>query len=463
MAELSTPLRPGQEGDVTQSPNGPKRSFFTKKIVRIFVGVFLLLQLILFSVFYVLPKITKKSPEVQATLTYWGLWESAQVISSAIADFERQHPNIKIKYEKQDIRFLGNYVPRLQTRIQNGTGPDVFRFHNSWLIQMKGFLLPFPSDVVQATEINTDKYYDIIQKDLSFQGAYYGIPLHVDTLVLFVNPDIFKAAGITSYPTTWDEVSSVSRQLTVRDANGKIKTAGIALGTFDNIAHAPDIISLLFTQNGANIRNLEGESKKNATDALEFFVSFAKGDDKVWDQEMENSKLAFVKGNLAMYIGYSWDLLEMDALNPKLNALLLPIPHLPGRQISIASYWAEGISIKTKYPKEAFEFLTFLSKKETLQKLYEQEAKTRQFGELYPRTDMADLLKDKSAAFTTVNQARNAQSTLFSSDTFDGGINVALNAYLGNAVRSMLSNTSSASSVETLSQGIDQVLKKYEQ
>jgi hypothetical protein len=34
------------------------------------------------------------------TLTYWGLWEPESVIQGAIAEFEKENPNIKIDYRK---------------------------------------------------------------------------------------------------------------------------------------------------------------------------------------------------------------------------------------------------------------------------------------------------------------------------------------------------------------------------
>jgi hypothetical protein len=62
-----------------------------------------------------------------------------------------------------------------------------------------------------------------------------------------------------------------------------------------------------------------------------------------------------------------------------------------------------------------------------------------------------------------VAQADNAQSTFFSSDTFDGetGMITQMNVYMGNAVRSVNNNTSEDSAVETLAKGVTQILNKY--
>lgn len=428
-----------------------------KKIISLVIGVVVVLFIVVLALVFILPRLKPgKAPDV--TLTYWGVWEEPAVFADVIADFQKSHPNITIRYEKQDIKTLGKYVDRLQTR-----GPDIFRFHNSWVFMLngRGLLAPLPAEVVNASEIDT-KYYDVIKKDLKVNGAYYGIPLYIDTLALFVNNDIFKKAGISSYPTTWDDFLKENNPytpLTVKDSDGKIKTSEIALGTIDNIAHATDIISLIMAQNGAVLDKPAGDQ---AGKALEYYTYFSKGDNKVWDDTLDNSKLSFIKGDLAMYFGYSWDIFDIKAKNATLDFTVVPVPHLPGSNKTIASYWVEGVSSKSKYQKEAFEFLKFLTTRESLEKMYAKQAKIRLFGSLYPRLDMADLLKDNPLIYPFVSQAKNAESTIFSSDTYDDADVKALNGYLGDAVRSVVNGQGSVqSAVETLGKGVASVMSKY--
>lgn len=326
---------------------------------------------------------------------------------------------------------------------------------------ISGILLPLPSDVIGKKDFE-QWFYPVVQSDLEKNGAIYGIPLEIDTLSLFVNSDMLSAQGLQP-PETWNKFIDDVHKLTVPDeTNTHIKTAGAALGTFDNITHAPDIISLLLVQNGANLTNLS-TTPTNAADAFNFYISFATGDSKVWDSTLDPSLLAFEKGNLAMYFGYSWDVFAIKAVSPDLKFQVVPVPHLPNQNKTIASYWAEGVSVKSKHSKEALLFMKFLSEKETEQKLFSEISKTRLFGEPYARVDLADSLKDNSLAYPFVSQAAGAVSSYFVGDTFDNGLNSQLNSYLGNAVRSMLANTSAQSAIDTLSQGATQVLRQYGQ
>lgn len=423
-------------------------------LVKIIVGIaaffivgggLLLLIMSLFS----------KTSAGKVTLQYWGLWEDQAVMQPIINDFERQNPNITVVYTKQDPT---DYTRRLLTRIQNGTGPDIFRFQPSWLPMLEPLMQPLPQNVITSADF-TKNYYPVFQQDLIKNGAIYGIPLDIDTLALFTNNDIFKS-GNQQVPTNWTDFITVSRALTTKDSSGKIKVAGAAIGTYDNILHAPDLLSLLFIQNGVNMANISSSSK-NLSDALTFYTSFASKDSSVWDTTLDPSATAFAKGNTAMFFGYSWDIFTIKALNPTLNFSVYPVPHLPGRNMTIASYWAEGVSLKSKYPKEALLFMKYLSQKDTLSKIYTEEAKTRLFGELYPRIDMASLLSNNQLIAPFISQAQTAQSSIFVGETKDQVFNSPLNQYLGNAVNSVLSGTSAQTAVDTLTSGVNQVLQQY--
>lgn len=444
---------PGSFAVLDEEEDSPS---FLSRIVKI-GGILLVVLLIFFVVVrFVLPIFSKPKTE-KVSLSYWGLWEDNRIMQGMLDDFHRENPNITVTYTKQDVK---QYRQRLDARVHNGTGPDIFRYHNSWIPQVSSFLVPLSTDVITKDEFQKS-FYPVVQTDLIKNGALYGIPIGIDTLALFVNTEIFKDAGVAP-PTSWDDFSKVARSLTVKDENGKFKTSGAALGSFDNVTHAPDILSLLFVQNGANLKNLQA-TPKSAGDALTFYTSFTSGESAVWDDTQDPSILAFAKGNLAMFFGYSYDVFTLKAANPKLSFQVLPVPRLPGKSMTIASYWVEGVSAKSKHQKEALKFMQFLAKKETQQKLFAAEAKTRLFGEPYARKDLAASLKNDEWAGTFVSQADNASSSFFVSNTYDDGLNEQMNTYLGNAVRSVAQNSSPQTAIQTLSQGVAQVFAKYGQ
>lgn len=421
------------------------------------MGVFIVLLLLVGSFLITRVMFPMFSPkDQQITLTFWGLWDDPSVMKSIITDFEKKHPLIKVTYVRQDIQ---EYRERLATRIPNGEGPDIYFFHNSWTGMMGGLLSPLPTDII-TPESFQKTYYPVAQYDLMRQGGIYGIPLGIDTLALFVNTDLKNAAGVT-IPENWDDFDAAAQKMTVRDEMGKITTAGASMGSIDNIEHSYDILSLLFVQNGVKLHDITSSSEQ-VIGALKFYTKYLQGDTQTWDSTLDPALLAFSQGKVGFYFGYSWDVLFIKQVNENLPFTIHEVPSLPNRDMTIASYWAVGTSIKSKHQKESQLFLSYLTDKNTIKKLYEESAKARGFGLPYARVDLAKSLLDDQILGPFIAQAPLARSTYFSSNTYDNGINTKMNAYLGNAVRSVNDNSTSVeNAVEIMLQGVEQVAREY--
>jgi multiple sugar transport system substrate-binding protein len=444
-----------ETSDTPPPPSGIAAILANSLIKKILIGLGILIVVIIIIVLI----IPKKPDTKNVTLVWWGLWEDKATMQPLIDEFQKQNPNIKIEYIKQDPN---NYHDRLLTRMNNGTGPDIFRYHNTWTPAITNILAPLPNDIISVKDFNKI-YYPAIQKDLLLNGAIYGVPIGVDSLAMFVNTDLLKAAGVST-PKDWNQFIDAAKKLTVKDKDtSKIKTSGAGLGTYGNIMHAPDIISVMFLQQGVDQRKID-TSSDDLKAALTFYTSFAKGNDAVWDNSLDNSELAFAKGELAMYFGFSWDIFTIEQLktNNKLNYEIHPVPSLTGgKSITVASYWVEGVSAKSPNQKEALIFIKYLTQKETLQRLYTESSKTRAFGELYPRIDMADELKSNALVYPFVSQLQNAGSSFFVSNTLDGdtGLNKRVNSYLENAINAIINdNSSSDTEVPKLQEGVKKVL-----
>ncbi len=435
-------------------PNIERGKFNFKKI---FIGLGIGIVLIFMLIFI----LGKGQNQKDATLVWWGLWEDNATMQPLIDDFEKQNPHIKIKYTKQDPL---RYRDTVMTRIGNGTGPDIFLYHNTWTSTLTKILSPLPQDVISVADF-TKNYYPVVQNDLVQNGAIYGVPLGVDSIALYINMDMLHAAGL-SVPKDWNEFVDAAKKLTVRDPDtNKMKISGAAMGTYNNVNHAPDILSLMFLQQGVNLKKIS-ESKDNLTAAITFYTAFSSGKDAVWDSALDNSLLEFARGNVAMYFGFSWDsfIIEQYKKNNNFKYEIYPVPSLvENRSVTVASYWVEGVSKRSKYQKEAMKFMNYLTQKETLQKFYSEASKTRLFGEPYPRVDMADMLKDNPLVYPFVGQMDNAGSSYFASGTYDGdtGLNKRANTYLENAINGIVKENSSAdSAVKTLQVGLTKVLQE---
>lgn len=400
--------------------------------------------------------------EQPVTIKYWGLWEPKSIMDQVFAKYTTTHPNVKIEYELQTPR---DYRERLQARIAEGTGPDIFRFHNTWVPMLKNELAQIPNSVIDGQTFK-NTYYQVAVKDLTGPAGLWGIPLEFDGLGLYYNEDLLKAAGFTQLPTNWDELRTMAATLTVRDETGKIQTSGVALGAADNIDHFSDILAVMMVQNGVDLTKIiTGEEKKDklATDALDFYTVFAKGDTRVWDETQESSTLAFAAGRLAFYFGPSWRAFEIKQANPALNFKITPIPQLPGRdrRFDWASYWVEGVSVKSKNQNIAFDILKFLTQPDTLQTFYTEAAKLRLFGEPYPRVDLAEGISADPFVGAYIQSAPGGFSFPAATFTFDNGLNDRIVNFFKDAVNSVNSGVDTKTALETLTKGINQVFSQF--
>mgnify|MGYP001611206241 FL=1 len=391
-------------------------------------------------------------------LSYWGVWEDQEVIQPLIDDYNKQNPNVTITYTKM---VPADYRVKVSTRGKNGTGPDIFRFHNTWIPQMRDIIAPMPSSTMSVEEFKKT-FYPIHSKDLIIDEKVYGVPLSVDGLVLMYNQELFKKAGIGSGPVSWEDVLDNVSKLTVKNQNGKIVTSGIALGTASNVEHYSDIFGLFLAQNGGDIAQL---SRPEAAGALESYRRFAESDSATWDELMPNSVQAFAQEKVAMIIAPSWEALSIKAMNPNLAIKVAPVPVIPGsKPLSIATYWVEGVSRYSKNQPEAWKFLKFLSEKESETKMFELQSKVRLFGTAYSRQDLGELLTDHQYLGAVIRQAKGEgayKSLPVISRTYDGGLNDSIVGYIQNAINETIQGVSYEQALSTAETGVVQVLTNF--
>jgi len=354
-----------------------------------------------------------KPPAKQVTLTYWGLFEPEEVFQPLIEEYQKEHPNVKIEYQQRAFSTLAQHKETLLTRLREGTGPDIFRIHNTWVSQFASELSPLPSDVMSSAEF-ANNFYPPMQNLLSYQGQLYAIPLMYDGLMLFYNKKHFEEAGVSRPPTDWEEFRSAAVRLTKADEETKkINQAGAAMGTANNVAHFSDILGLMFAQSRINFP--AGLTSSGARDALVFYTNFVTKD-KVWDASFPDSIYGFAQGKVSMIFAPSWRVFDIQSLNPGLDFSTAAVPQVPSlpregqTTINWASFWAEGVNLDSENADEAWKFLEFLSQAENMRRLYSEQAKLREFGEPYSRTDLGSVLLTNDYLAPLIDGAPTAAS-----------------------------------------------------
>ncbi len=456
-------------GTVNSSPPTINQSGLPKKLLLI-VGVIVGLLILAFLIVrFLIPLFNQSTgdgstPINQTEITWWGLWEDQQIVAPIINTYQEQNPGIKITYVPQSKE---NYRERLTSAFARGEGPDIFRFHNTWMPMFSQELETVPTSIVSQEQFSQN-YYPVMTRDLLTSDGLKGIPLEYDGLALFINDEIFTTFGKTP-PSTWNEFEQLATEMTVKDENGLISQAGAALGNTSNVDHWPEIFGLIMLQNGVNPNNVQDLSSSEAAQALQFYTDFVQ-ESEVWDDRQPNSTIAFAAGNVAMYFAPSWRVFEISQQNPNLQFRIVPVPQIPREDstspdITYATYWVEGVSQKSSKKNEAWDFLNYLSQRDTLEKFYQSASQIRMFGEPYPRQDMRDLLLTAPKIGGFMELAPTSQSWYLASRTWDGdtGINTRINQYFEDAINGMLGSGSANPEplMQTVSTGVQDVFVQY--
>jgi multiple sugar transport system substrate-binding protein len=408
-----------------------------------------------------------KEPEVkEITLTVYGLWETEELLKPAFDEYKKLHPNVTIKYE---FNRSTNYRTKVQTRIQNNEGPDVFIIHNSWLpmFTKTGLIAPMPQDIMSYSDF-VKSFNPVVKDSLSIGNSVYALPRGIDGLALYYNSELLSNVGLT-VPRTWEELRIAASQIAVvNPETDKIETAGVAMGMTGNVDHWSDILGLLFLQMPGASLEKPNDAAGHGAEVLQFFVDLPSGKltngKKLWDRSMASSTEEFARGRLAFYFAPSWKAQELRQRKPELKFGIAPVPQLPNRPpAGWGTFWAYAVSSTSPNTREAWELVNFLTSAETQTALFRQAANARLFGLPYSRVELQSQVKDDPYVGPFVNQGPIYKSWYLNSGTYDQqGINESIIKYYEDAVNRMVNEGADPRGVlEPVEKGVAQVFSEY--
>ncbi|MBI3485585.1 extracellular solute-binding protein [Candidatus Daviesbacteria bacterium] len=429
-----------------------------KKIIIAVVVLAIIIGILFWKFGYLL---TAKKTAEPVTLKLWGLWEDDSLVRPAIDGYTKLHPNVKIEYNHQNSP---NYRTRVQTQIEDSKGPDIFMIHNSWLPMFlkNSNLASLPTTVMTSQEYN-QTFYPIAFASFAKNNTIYALPLEVDGLALYYNEDLINQAGV-AIPKNWDEFVDAAVKLTKKDDKGNILVAGAAMGAVSNVDHFSDIIGLLFYQQPD--ADLEHPNNLAGADVIKFYTNFILDPSKkVWSLAMEGSTQAFYEGKLAFYFAPSWRAHDLRVANPQLHFKTAPVPQLPKANTANYSgwgtFWGFAVSSKSSHQDQAWDFLKFLTSKDSEKLLYSEASKIRLFGQPYSRIDLQSELLNDPIVGSFVSQAPIYKNWYLSSRTFDQGLNDEMITYFENAINATLQGANPLGALQTTAQGVQQTLDKF--
>jgi multiple sugar transport system substrate-binding protein len=305
-----------------------------------------LTMLFLFATIFSLLSLSVATAQDTITLQFWSHDYAPRkaIDDEIIAQFEADNPNIKVEYTigpGDD----GQYVSQLLTAMAGGEGPDLFN--------VLTFLVPdlIPSGAVTPVDwsgIGYESQDALIESYLpgtlegmmGEDGNLYAVPTELGNYALFINGDLFKAAGldpVADAPKTWEDLLALAPKLTIKDDSGNITQRA-----FDFSYPIPDEIvsggltfnAMAYQLGGTLFNEDQSEATVNTEPWVKTYSFIRDYAQEFGGPSLTPSSIGFYEGNVAMVISGPWysDLVRSNNEAVADAIVTAPLPR-----------WADGV------------------------------------------------------------------------------------------------------------------------
>ena len=301
-------------------------------------------------------------------LTFLNTGASPQVISyfdqTVIPQFEKVHPNITVQ---MSTVAWGSAFTKIETGVVSGLSDDVFLMGNIFLpvLVSKHGLYPlthFMKGWAVAKQLNQPA----LQAG-AWDGVQYAVPVNLDVRGLLYNEAMLKQAGITSPPRTWTEYKADAARL-VKKRGGRVTREGVDWAVDNSVGLAQTFNLLLDEAGGSLFKNGPNGTATFTADspagekALSYLQSFYKdGLSSTSFVDVGTAPTPLALGEAAMEMNNAGSFSEAPPSIARELRMTRPLAATSNsRPVGMEFVNKLGIYARTKHPKSAWDFVSYL-------------------------------------------------------------------------------------------------------
>ena len=272
----------------------------------------------------------------------------APYVNKIIAEYERNNPNIKIKWV--DVPFSEG-EKRTLAAVMTDNPPDLINLNPDFsaMLAQKGTLWE-----IDKTKLN--EFHPEIVEALEYQGKTYSIAWYATSAITIYNKDLFTKSGLIRVPKTYKELANVSK--TIKEKTG-------AYSYLPTITENDTMAKIL---NKYGITDDDYYENSNATEVYEMFRELYKNGLIPPETIMATHREAleqYMAGKLVFYQGGANFLNMIKENAPKIYAQTDVCEQLKGpvgqNDFSVMNF---VIPLKAKHKNEALDFCLYLTNAE---------------------------------------------------------------------------------------------------
>lgn len=146
-------------------------------------------------------------------LTHWSP-ETVALLETAAKEYAKTNPDVTVTVRAVPF---GDLLTTLRSQGGGADGATIAGIYDLWLPELVRDKLVAPAPDAVASDVKSAWPAGIVSA-ASVGGTLYGVPNEIDVYALNYNKALFKEAGISAPPKTWDELKDAAKKLTDKAA-----------------------------------------------------------------------------------------------------------------------------------------------------------------------------------------------------------------------------------------------------
>lgn len=293
----------------------------------------------------------------QVELDLWTIDDPGEYHYVMAEEYMAANPGVTINLRTVQFPDMVNDLARA---ISTGDAPDITYIDNPEvaLFASRGLLLDLSPLIAESEIIKVEDIFPGPLASVTYEGGIYGIPRGANTIALFYNADMFRAAGLDPEdpPATWDALYTTAKALTKPEEN----IYGLAFSANGNEEGTFQFLPWV-QMTGGDYDNLATPGAERALTLWKAFIDERIASPDTLIRGQWDSTGTFNAGSAAMSISGPWEIPRMsEEADFDWRVALLPVPEEGAERASALGEGDNVILANTDQPDAAFAFLEFL-------------------------------------------------------------------------------------------------------
>lgn len=270
------------------------------------------------------------------------------VLQKLVARFNQAHSDIQVEsiYAGQGDQ----QMPKILAAVVGNAQPDLLWFAptiTGQLIELNA-IRPI-EDWLDRSPLK-NQIDPALFESMQWEDHVWSVPFGVNNVGIFYRPSLFKAAGITNLPRTWDDLRQTAKQLTAANQHGILLPLG--KGEWSVFMW----LSFLWSANGELFdRGQINLETPNAAAAMQLWQDLIQDGSAVLSEPERGYELdRFLAGKVAMQLTGPWTLGQLQPTGVDFAVMPIPIGVKPSTSIG-----GENLFILKTTPDREQAALTF--------------------------------------------------------------------------------------------------------